>query len=121
MWGPPKYFDAIRTLFVLDHCFYLRGFLVDFIGIQLRGVREAHTHAPGASHPDQREKRGVLFEGGVSWRVVRVSGTGVGDVHCTLYCTAPTLTKLGKFYPMRPKAREMTQHGGPPGWLAGGE
>jgi hypothetical protein len=88
---------------------------VDFIGIQLRGVKEAHTCTTGASHPDQREKRGVLFEGGVSWRVVRVSGTRVG-VHCTVHCTAPTLTKPGRFYPMRPKVREMTQHGGPPCW-----
>jgi hypothetical protein len=41
---------------------------VDFIGIQLRGVREAHTCTIGASHSDQREKRGVGFEG---------SGSGV--------------------------------------------
>ncbi len=48
---------------------------------------------------------------------MRVSGTGVGVLY-TVHCTAPTLTKLGKCYPMRPKAREMTQHGGP-AWLAG--
>jgi hypothetical protein len=58
--GPPKYFDAIRTLFVLDHCFYLRGFLVDFIGIQLRGVREANTCTRGVSPRPERKEMGVV-------------------------------------------------------------